>query len=208
MWGAGCSYSSCWCNSLGWQRLRTACRYGWKETATARHPACCLAETALYAELERHQDFLAERGIIVSHGTSRRWVIYIGPIYARRLRAMCPTQTGRWHLDEVFGPNAGRQMMYQWRAVDDEGELSTAQSRRDKGSPVERDSPGRPGGSSQDTTSCDVPGPRSDLTNPTRKFPSSHSPSPNPPNTLSRCPRDWQQARPSRHRGVALVKLL
>jgi hypothetical protein len=71
MWGAGCSYSSCWCNSLGWQRLRTACRYGWKETATARHPACCLAETALYAELERHQDFLAERGIIVSHETSR-----------------------------------------------------------------------------------------------------------------------------------------
>jgi hypothetical protein len=39
------------------------------------------------------QDILAERDIIVSHETSRRWVIYIGPIYGRRLRTMRPTQT-------------------------------------------------------------------------------------------------------------------
>src|ERR1700761_7423669 len=48
------------------------------------------------------QDLLAERGIIVSHKAIRRWVIGFGPIYARRLRAMRPTPTGLWHLDEVL----------------------------------------------------------------------------------------------------------
>ena len=56
------------------------------------------------------QDLLAERGIIVSHETIRRWVIGFGPIYARRLRAMRPMPTGRWHLDEVFVSINGRQM--------------------------------------------------------------------------------------------------
>ena len=49
------------------------------------------------------------------------------------LRAMRPTPTGRWHLDEVFVSIAGRQM-YLWRAVDDEGEVLDVlvQARRDK----------------------------------------------------------------------------
>jgi putative transposase len=68
------------------------------------------------------QDLLAERSIIVSHETIRRWVIHFGPIYARRLRAGRPAATRRWHLDEVFVSIAGRQM-YLWRAVDDEGEV-------------------------------------------------------------------------------------
>lgn len=79
------------------------------------------------------EDLLAERGITVSHETIRRWVAHFGPIYARRLRARRPPSTGRWHLDEVFVPIAGRQM-YLWRAVDDEGEVLdiVVQSRRDK----------------------------------------------------------------------------
>jgi len=79
------------------------------------------------------QDLLAERGIIVSHETIRRWVISFGPIYARRLRAMRPTPTGRWYIDEVFVSITGRQM-YLWRAVDDEGEVLDVlvQARRDK----------------------------------------------------------------------------
>jgi putative transposase len=79
------------------------------------------------------EDILAERGILVSHETIRRWVTHFGPIYARRLRARRPSPTGRWHLDEVFVAIAGRQM-YLWRAVDDEGEVLDilVQARRDK----------------------------------------------------------------------------
>jgi putative transposase len=79
------------------------------------------------------EDLMAERGVTVSYETIRRWVMHFGPIYARRLRAMRPTPTGRWHLDEVFVSIAGRQM-YLWRAVDDEGEVLEilVQTRRDK----------------------------------------------------------------------------
>jgi putative transposase len=79
------------------------------------------------------QVLLAERGITVSHETIRRWVAHFGPIYARRLRAMRPAPTGRWHLDEVFISIAGQQM-YLWRAVDDEGEVLDVlvQARHDK----------------------------------------------------------------------------
>ena len=79
------------------------------------------------------EDLMAERGITVSYETIRRWVMHFGPIYARRLRAMRPAPTGRWHLDEVFVSIAGRQI-YLWRAVDDEGEVLDilVQARRDR----------------------------------------------------------------------------
>lgn len=44
------------------------------------------------------EDLLAERGITVSYETVRLWVVHFGPIYARRLRAMRPTPTGRWQV--------------------------------------------------------------------------------------------------------------
>jgi putative transposase len=79
------------------------------------------------------EDLMAERGVTVSYETIRRWVKHFGPIYACRLRAMRPAPTGRWHLDKMFVPIAGRQM-YLWRAVDDEGEVLDVlvQARRDK----------------------------------------------------------------------------
>jgi putative transposase len=79
------------------------------------------------------EDLMAERGVTVSYETIRRWMTHFGPIYARRLRAMRPPPTGRWHLDEMFVPIAGRQR-YLWRAVDDEGEVLDVlvQARRDK----------------------------------------------------------------------------
>ena len=79
------------------------------------------------------EDLMAERGVIVSYETIRRWVTHFGPIYARRLRAMRPVPTERWHLDEMFVSIAGRQM-YLWRAVDDEGEVLDilVQARRNK----------------------------------------------------------------------------
>jgi putative transposase len=44
------------------------------------------------------EDLLTERGGTVSYETVRQWVAHFGPIYARRLRAMRPTPTGRSHL--------------------------------------------------------------------------------------------------------------
>lgn len=53
------------------------------------------------------EDLLAERGIIVSYETVRRWVIHFGPRYAKQLRNQrCRT----WHLDEMFVWIDGRPM--------------------------------------------------------------------------------------------------
>ncbi len=48
------------------------------------------------------EDLLAERGIVVSYETIRRWVASFGPAIARRLRAGRPAPHPRWHLDEMF----------------------------------------------------------------------------------------------------------
>jgi putative transposase len=68
------------------------------------------------------EELLAERGIVVSHETVRRWVLTFGPAIARRLRARRPKPHSRWHLDEMFVRVGGKQM-YLWRAVDAEGEV-------------------------------------------------------------------------------------
>ena len=79
------------------------------------------------------EDLLAERGIVVSYETIRRWVASFGPAIARRLRAGRPAPHPRWHLDEMFVRIGGRQM-YLWRAVDAEGEVLDVlvQAKRDK----------------------------------------------------------------------------
>jgi hypothetical protein len=59
------------------------------------------------------EDLLAERGIMVSHETVRRWVNHFGPAIAADLRKRRPKPHSIWHLDEV----------YLWRAVDAEGEV-------------------------------------------------------------------------------------
>ncbi len=75
--------------------------------------------TLSYRDVE---ELLAERGIVVSHETVRRWVLTFGPAIARRLRARRPKPHSRWHLDEMFVRVGGKQM-YLWRAVDAEGEV-------------------------------------------------------------------------------------
>jgi putative transposase len=79
------------------------------------------------------EDLLAERGIVVSYETIRRWVGSFGPAIARRLRAGRPAPHRRWHLDEMFVRIGGRPM-YLWRAVDAEGEVLDVlvQAKRDK----------------------------------------------------------------------------
>src|SRR6476660_5638728 len=78
------------------------------------------------------EDLLAERGIMVSYETVRRWVKHFGPVIAADLRRR-PKPHSTWHLDEVFIKIDG-QLVYLWRAVDAEGEVLDVlvQSKRDK----------------------------------------------------------------------------
>ena len=68
------------------------------------------------------EDLVAERGIMVSYETVRRWVNHFGPMIAADLRKRRPKPHTTWHLDEVYLKIAGR-MVYLWRAVDAEGEV-------------------------------------------------------------------------------------
>jgi len=75
---------------------------------------------------------LAERGIIVSYETVRRWCQKFGESFAGRLRRRRPRPGDKWHLDEVFIRIQGVQH-YLWRAVDQDGVVLDilVQERRD-----------------------------------------------------------------------------
>jgi putative transposase len=90
--------------------------------------------TLSYRDVE---DLLAERGLMVSNESIRRWVLKIGPTIAENLRAIRSKTHSRWHLDEMMVSIAGRQM-YMWRAVDSEGEVLEilVQPHRDKAAAV------------------------------------------------------------------------
>src|SRR5271169_124755 len=79
------------------------------------------------------EDLLAERGILVSYETVRRWVNHFGPKIAADLRKRRPKPYTTWHLDEVYLKIDGR-LVYLWRAVDAEGEVLDVlvQSKRNK----------------------------------------------------------------------------
>jgi transposase-like protein len=68
------------------------------------------------------EDLLAERGIMVSYESVRRWVNHFGPMIAADLRKRRPKPHTIWHLDEIYLKIDGR-MVYLWRAVDAEGEV-------------------------------------------------------------------------------------
>ena len=75
---------------------------------------------------------LAERGIIVSYETVRRWCKKFGGHLAGCLRRRRPRPGDKWHLDEVFIRILGVQH-YLWRAVDQDGVILDilVQERRD-----------------------------------------------------------------------------
>jgi putative transposase len=79
------------------------------------------------------EDLQAERGIVVSYETVRRWLNHFGPKIAADLRKRRPKPHTTWHLDEVYLKIDGR-MVYLWRAVDAEGEVLDilVQTRRNK----------------------------------------------------------------------------
>ena len=61
-----------------------------------------------------HTTLLAERGILVSYETVRRWVNHFGPVIAADLRKRRPKPHMTWHLDEVYLKIDGR-LVYLWR---------------------------------------------------------------------------------------------
>jgi putative transposase len=75
---------------------------------------------------------LAERGIIVSYETVRRWCRKLGQSFAHALQHRRLRPGDKWHLDEVFIRIQGAQH-YLWRAVDQRGAVLNilVQDRRD-----------------------------------------------------------------------------
>jgi putative transposase len=78
------------------------------------------------------EELLAERGIVVSHLTVRRWVAWFGAQYAEELRRRAPNPGRTWHLDEMATRIGGR-LHWLWRAVDEHGQTLDVllQERRD-----------------------------------------------------------------------------
>ncbi len=77
------------------------------------------------------EELLAERGVLVTYETIRRWSRTFGQTYANKLRRRRPRPGDKWHLDEVFVSINGVQH-YLWRAVDQDGTVLDilVQSRR------------------------------------------------------------------------------
>lgn len=75
---------------------------------------------------------LAERGVVVSYESIRRWCAKFGADFANKLRRRRPPPGEKWHLDEVFIRVQG-ELHYLWRAVDQNGVVLDilVQSRRD-----------------------------------------------------------------------------
>jgi putative transposase len=63
---------------------------------------------------------LAERGVLVTYETGRRWCQKFGQSFASSLRRRRPRPGDKWHLDEVFVRIRGK-LYYLWRAVDQDG---------------------------------------------------------------------------------------
>ena len=63
---------------------------------------------------------LAERGVVVSHESIRRWCLRFGAAFAARLRRRRPRPGDTWHMDEVYLKING-ELFYLWRAVDQHG---------------------------------------------------------------------------------------
>jgi putative transposase len=67
------------------------------------------------------EELLAERGIIVTYESIRRWCLKFGPTYARRLKKRQGKLGDAWYLDEAVIIIQGEQQ-YLWRAVDQDGD--------------------------------------------------------------------------------------
>ncbi|MFC7739421.1 IS6 family transposase [Roseomonas sp. GCM10028921] len=75
---------------------------------------------------------LAERGVVVSHESIRRWCLRFGTEFAAKLRKQRPRPGDVWHMDEVYLRING-EFFFLWRAVDQHGVVLDipVQERRD-----------------------------------------------------------------------------
>ena len=75
---------------------------------------------------------LAERGVVVSYETVRRWCKKFATSFADRMRRRRSRPGDKWHMEEVFIRIQGVQH-YLWRAVDQNGVVldTLVQARRD-----------------------------------------------------------------------------
>ena len=102
-----------------------------------RYPAAVIARAVwMYfrfpLSLRMVEEMLAERGIMVSHETTRRWGRKSGGAYAAEIRRRQAATGDKWHLDEVVISIRG-ETRWLWRAVDQHGVVLDilVQSRRD-----------------------------------------------------------------------------
>ena len=79
------------------------------------------------------EELMAQRGIMLTYETVRKWCLKFGQRYAKELLHRRSHLGDKWHLDEVFVTIKG-QLHYIWRAVDQRGTISgvLVQGRRDK----------------------------------------------------------------------------
>jgi putative transposase len=77
---------------------------------------------------------LAERGVVVSHESIRRWCLKFAASFADKLRQRRPRPGDKWDMDEVF-IRIREELHYLWRAVDQDGIVLDilVQRRRDAG---------------------------------------------------------------------------
>lgn len=68
------------------------------------------------------EDLLADRGVIVSRETIRKWVNRFGRHFSDCIRRDRPSAADKWHVDEVVIPINGRKY-WLWRAVDANGDV-------------------------------------------------------------------------------------
>ena len=86
--------------------------------------------------LRNVEDLLFERGIDLCHETVRMWWNRFGPMFAgdirrQRVSRMRGFRQWRWHLDEKYVKLNG-EMVYLWRAVDQERHLVDRQTYKDR----------------------------------------------------------------------------
>ncbi len=68
------------------------------------------------------EDLLADRGVMVSRETIRKWVNRFGRHFADCIRRDRPAAVDKWHMYEVVIPINGRKY-WLWRAVDANGDV-------------------------------------------------------------------------------------
>jgi putative transposase len=90
--------------------------------------------------LRNVEDLLFERGIDICHETVRHWWNRFGPMFAadirrQRVSRMRGFRHWRWHLYEMYVKLNG-EMVYLWRAVDQEGEVLESYITRTRDKPA------------------------------------------------------------------------